>query len=85
MTLAELQLAVNTLLASGQPITALIHRNAAGQIMAEMYNAASRGAVIAGVNEQVSLDANDDVFIVRSGALYRASKDLFLNVNGGTP
>lgn len=85
MTQAELTTAVNAALASGQPITAAIHRVAEALLIAELYNAASRGAVIATLGTQASLSSGDQVIIIRSGAAYRASKDLFQNVDGGTP
>jgi hypothetical protein len=85
MTSAELTAAINAKLASGQPITAVIHRSAEGDIIAELYNANSRGAVLAGVDTVLSLTSGDKVLLTRSGATKQASKDLFLDVDGGTP
>lgn len=69
MTQAELTTAVNALLAGGQPITATIHRSAEGQIIAELYNANSRGAVLAGVAQQASFSGGDRLLTVRAGAV----------------
>jgi hypothetical protein len=71
MTFAELTAAINAKLASGQPITAVIHRSAEGDIIAELYNANSRGAVLAGVSQQVSFSGGDELLVVRSGATIR--------------
>ena len=85
MTSAELTAAVNALIANGVPITAAIHRNAEGLIITELYDANSRGAVLAGVDTVVSVETGDKVFMIRSGAAKLADKDLFLNIDGGTP
>lgn len=71
MTSAELTAAVNALLANGVPITAVIHRNAEGLIITELYNANSRGAVLALVTQQVSFSGGDELLVVRSGATIR--------------
>lgn len=85
MTEAAFEAQINSLLASGQPITAAIHRNMEGVVKSELYNAASRGAVLAGVTTQPSLSTGDEVFIVRAGLVYRVNRDVFAGVNGGTP
>jgi hypothetical protein len=83
---AALTAAVNAQLASGQPITAAMHRAAELLIINELYDANSRGAVLAGIDVAVSLTAGDQVLLIRSGAAKLADKDLLGgNVNGGTP
>jgi hypothetical protein len=71
MTQAQLTAAVNALLASGQPITAAMHRAAQLVVTQEMYNAASRGVVLAGVTQAGSVSGGDEVFVIRSGGAVR--------------
>jgi len=77
MTQAEITAAINALLASGQPITALIHRNAEGVIITELYNAASRAAVLATVDAQTALAGGDELLLFRGGTGYRVPATLF--------
>lgn len=85
MTKAALEALKNAALANGQPITATIHRNYDQNVIDELYDAASRGAVLAEVSTVGSLATGDLVFIIRSGAAHLADKSLFMGVNGGTP
>lgn len=85
MTQAALTAAVNALLASGQPITALIHRAAEAQIIGEMYDAQSRGDILSAVASVASLQTSDTVLIFRSGVAKVINKDQFGSVDGGTP
>jgi hypothetical protein len=71
MTQAALTAVVNALLANGIPITAAIHRSAEGNIITELYNANSRGAVLALVTQQVSFSGGDELLVVRGGATVR--------------
>jgi hypothetical protein len=75
MTQAQLESLKNTLLASGQPITAVTHRNWAQKIIDELYNAASRGKVIATTSEVISTEDGDSVLIVRGGDTKLVNKD----------
>jgi hypothetical protein len=85
MTQVEIEAQKNSLLASGQPITAATHRNWAQQTINEMYNAASRGRVLATVGTIASLTDGDEVFVVRAGELKRIDRAVFAGANGGTP
>jgi hypothetical protein len=85
MTQVEIEAQKNSLLASGQPITAATHRNWAQQTINEMYNAASRGRVLATVGTIASLTDGDEVFVVRAGELKRIDRAVFAGTNGGTP
>lgn len=85
MTKEALEAQKNSLLASGQPITAATHRNWAQQTINELYDAASRGRVIATVDTVPSTAGGDAVLIVRAGELKRVDRSQFSGVNGGTP
>jgi hypothetical protein len=85
MTQAALTAAVNALLASGQPITAAMHRAAQLVVTQEMYNANSRGAVLANVDTVLTLSNGDKVFIIRDGEAKLIDGAAYLDVNGGTP
>lgn len=85
MTKEALEAQKNSLLASGQPITAATHRNWAQQTINELYDAVSRGQVLATVGTVVSLTAGDEVFIVRAGEVKRIDRSVFAGTNGGTP
>lgn len=78
MTKAALEALVNALLAPAQPITANgQHKPSMQKLMDEMYDAQSRGNVLAGVGNTVSLSSGDKVIIIRSGQAYLADKSLF--------
>lgn len=76
MTQAELEALKNILLASGQPITASIHRNWAQKIIDELFNATSRGKVLATTSIVTSLISGDKVYIVRGSDAKLISKDV---------
>jgi len=81
MTQAALLALVNGYLASGQPITAAgEHRPSMQSVIGEMYDANSRGSVLAGVDVSVSLVAGDKLFLIRSGVAKLVDISLFLNV-----
>lgn len=72
MTQAELVTAINSYLTSGNNMPMSTHRTMlAATIVAELYNAVSRGQVIATVGSEVSAAGGDTVLIVRAGALKR--------------
>lgn len=82
MTKAALEALKNAALASAQPITAVIHKNYDQQVINELYDAASRGAVLSGVDVVLSLMTGDKVFIIRSGVAKLIDKSVFV---GTTP
>lgn len=83
MTKAALEAIVNTLLAPNQPITANgQHKPSMQQLINEMYDAASRGAVLNGIPDVVSLMSGDKVLLFRSGVAFKVDKDLL--GGGGT-
>jgi len=67
MTQAALEALKNTKLASAQPITAVIHRGWAQDLINELYDAQSRGDVLSGVDVSVSIAGGDLVLIIRGG------------------
>lgn len=85
MTKAALEALKNAALASGQPITAAIHRAYDQNVINELYDANSRGAVLAGVDTVLSLNSGDKVFIIRGSVAKLIDKDVFGDVDGGTP
>lgn len=69
MTKAALEAAVNALLPSGLPITAGgQHRPSMQQVIDELYDAQSRGDVLAGVTSALTMQAGDLIIVIRSGA-----------------
>jgi hypothetical protein len=85
MTQAELEAQKNTLLASAQPITANIHRSWGQKIIDELYNALSRGKVLATTASVLSITTGDKVVIIRGADAKLIDKDVFGDVDGGTP
>ena len=85
MTQAELETQKNSLLASSQPITANIHRSWGQQVINELYDVASRGKVLANTSAVLSLATGDKVVIIRGTDAKLVDKDLFGNIDGGTP
>ena len=69
-TEAQLKSISNTELASGTQIPALKHRTVNNAIIEEMYEAQSRGDVLAGVQSALSLSGGDQVLVIRSGQAY---------------
>lgn len=69
MTKAALEAIVNAYLASAQPITAGgMHKPSMQAVMDELYDAQSRGDVLAGVTSALSMQAGDLIIVIRSGA-----------------
>ena len=86
MTKAALEAAVNALLAPDQPITANgMHKPSMQQVINEMYNANSRGAVLSGIDTVVSLESGDQVVIIRGSTAKLIDRDQFGGTDGGTP
>jgi len=69
-TKAELEALRNALLASGQPITASIHRDFAQRLIDEMYDPQSRANLLASIQADAGVAPGDKVFIVRGGEAY---------------
>ena len=69
-TEAQLKAISNSELASGNQIPALKHRTVNNAIIEEMYDAQSRGDVLAGVQSAVSIASGDQVLVIRSGQAY---------------
>lgn len=85
MTQSELTAAVNALLAPSQPITANgMHKPSMAHVITELYDADSRGAVLAGLSTVLSLNTNDKVLIIRDGQAKIISKDAFDGGGGGS-
>lgn len=86
MTQAALEALKSSLLASAQPITAASqHRVFEQHVINELYNAVSRGQVLANVGTVLTLSPGDDVFIVRAGEVKKVARSVFAGINGGTP
>lgn len=85
MTKAELEAQKNTLLASGQPITAIIHRSWGQKVIDELYDVVSRGKVLGATDTVLSLSSGDKVVIIRGSDAKLIDKDKFGDVDGGTP
>jgi hypothetical protein len=69
-TKAELEALRNALLASGQPITASIHRDFAQRLIDEMYDPQSRANLLAAIQADAATAPGDVVFIIRGGEAY---------------
>lgn len=70
-TKAQLEALKNSLLASGQPITAAAqHRPLVQSLIDEMYDAQSRGNVLSGVSSSGTTANGDLVLVIRSGVAY---------------
>jgi hypothetical protein len=84
MTKAALEALVNALLAPNQPITANgQHKPSMQKIIDELYDAQSRGNVLASLPEVLSLITGDKVLLFRSGVATIANKDLLGGVGSG--
>jgi len=81
MTQAALEALKNSLLASGQPITAAIHRNWGQQLINELYDGQSRGDVLSTVAQVVSLNSVDYVLLIRSGVAKLVPQSVFTVAN----
>jgi hypothetical protein len=69
-TKAELEALRNALLASGQPITASIHRDFAQRLIDEMYDPQSRANLLAAIQADAATAPGDVVFIIRGGEAF---------------
>lgn len=69
-TKPELEGLKNTLLASGQPIPASQHRTFEQALIDELFDAQSRGDLLADVNSSVSNQSDDLYFVIRGGVAY---------------
>lgn len=76
-TKEQLEALNNSILASGQPITAALHRSFAQKIIDELYSAQSRGDLLAGVQTDGTTVAGDTVLLIRSGQAYLVPVTLF--------
>lgn len=76
-TSAELKALSNSQLASGTEIPATKHRTVNDAIIDELYNAQSRGNVLAGVQAALAIAAGDKVLVIRGGQAYLLSADEF--------
>jgi hypothetical protein len=69
-TKAQLEALKNSLLASNQPITAATHRAFVQNIIDELYDAQSRGNLLAGVQGTTSNVTGDVTVVIRGGQAY---------------
>lgn len=76
-TKAELEALKNALLASNQPITAATHRSFVQNIIDELYDAQSRGDLLAGVQEDAATEAGDLVLLIRGGEAFLVPASVF--------
>lgn len=71
MLKAALEGLKNSILASAQPITAALHRSWGQQVINELYDAQSRGNVLANVSGTApALSPGDEVLLFRDGVAY---------------
>lgn len=77
LTKAQLEALKNELLASGQPITAATHRAFIQNVINEMYDAQSRGNLLAGVQADGTTTGGDEILLIRSGQTYLVPASLF--------
>lgn len=82
-TKAQLEALKNSILASAQPITAAQHRSMVQNIIDEMYDAQSRGNLLAGVQADGSTVGGDTILLIRGGQIYQVPATLF-GGSGGT-
>lgn len=76
-TKAELEALKNSILASNKPITAAQHRAFVQNLIDEMYDAQSRGDLLAGVQEDVGTAAGDLVLVLREGDAFLVPASVF--------
>src|SRR5690242_1093190 len=85
MTKAQIEAVVNALLPSGLPITAAgQHRPSMQKLIDELFDAASRGRVLALLGNVVSVNSGDKFLLFRSGEAYLADRDLVGTGGGGS-
>jgi len=77
LTKAQLEALKNTLLASQQPIDASTHRAFVQNVIDEMYDAQSRGDLLAGVQTDGTTTSGDTILLIRSGEMFLVPSSLF--------
>jgi hypothetical protein len=77
LTKAQLEALKNSLLASQQPIIASTHRELIQNIIDEMYDAQSRGNLLAGVQQNGTTTTGDTLLLIRSGQIFLVPTSLF--------
>jgi hypothetical protein len=77
LTKAQLEALKNTLLASQQPIEASTHRAFVQNVIDEMYDAQSRGNLLAGVQTDGTTAGGDTILLIRSGEMFLVPSSLF--------
>lgn len=75
MTKAELEAFKGTLLASSQPITAIIHRSWGQKVIDELYDVVSRGKVLGATDTVLSMSSGDKIVIIRGDEAKLIDKD----------
>jgi hypothetical protein len=76
-TEAALKALSNSQLASGAQIPATKHRTVNDAIIEELFDAQSRGDVLTAVQQALTLNSGDQVFVIRGGQAYLLSADEF--------
>jgi hypothetical protein len=77
LTKAQLEALKNSLLASQQPIIASKHRELIQNVINEMYDAQSRGNLLAGVQQNGTTTTGDTLLLIRSGQIFLVPTSLF--------
>jgi len=77
LTKAQLEALKNALLASGQPINAASHREFVQNVIDEMYDAQSRGNLLASVQADDTITGGDALLLIRAGAMFLVPSSLF--------
>jgi hypothetical protein len=80
LTKAQLEALKNSLLASQQPIIASTHRELIQNVINEMYDAQSRGNLLAGVQQNGTTTTGDTLLLIRSGEMFLVPTSLFGSV-----
>lgn len=76
-TEAALKALSNSELASGAQIPAVKHRTVNDAIIDELFDAQSRGDVLSGVQTSLTLNAGDDVLVIRGGQAFLLDASTF--------
>jgi hypothetical protein len=82
LTKAQLEALKNSLLASQQPIIASTHRELIQNVIDEMYDAQSRGNLLAGVQQNETTTTGDTLLLIRSGQAFLVPTSLFTEIAG---
>jgi len=77
LTKAQLESLKNALLASGRPINAASHREFVQNVIDEMYDAQSRGNLLAGVQADGTTAGGDTLLLIRAGQAFLVPVSLF--------